>query len=161
MPRNGGPQQSTNQSTASQTTHRLATAQTRLTDNLAGAAAEEDEGCEESCDPPTKQQQPQEKILITGDDVLIEYVHRMVGAMKSLGDSAIEPLQRSCVEKFVMHVVWHSKDLRRADAQSKLWQRLENRLIEMRDRRRRLVRNLYKKEGRLHEFEKGYEKSMR
>ena len=31
----------------------------------------------------------------------------------------------------------------------------------MKERRRRLVKNLYKKEGRLNEFEKSYEKSMR
>ena len=126
-----------------------------MTDIASSAAAEETERCEQ------EGSSHEEKILITGDDVLIEYVVRMVNMLKGLSDAIVEPLWRSCVEKFVMHYVWHSKDLRKADPSARLWQRLEARLFEMKERRRRLVKNLYKKEGRLNEFEKSYEKSMR
>lgn len=49
------------------------------------------------------------------------------------------------MEKFIKHTVWHSSDIRRAQ-NNKLWQRLESRLIEMKERRMRLLQSLYKKE---------------
>lgn len=36
------------------------------------------------------------------------------------------------------------------------WLRLEGRLNEMQERRRRLIKYLYKKEGKLLEFEEGF-----
>lgn len=41
--------------------------------------------------------------------------------------------------------MWHTSDVRRA-ANNKLWQRLESRLIEMKERRKRLLQNIYLKE---------------
>ena len=41
--------------------------------------------------------------------------------------------------------MWHSSDMRRA-ANNKLWQRLESRLIEMKERRKRLLQNIYLRE---------------
>lgn len=87
------------------------------------------------------------KLLITGDDVLIEYVSRLMIALKSIRDSAIKQQWKSAIEKFIKHYVWHSSDTRRAE-NNKLWQRLESRLIEMKERRKRLLKSLYKKEGR-------------
>lgn len=40
------------------------------------------------------------------------------------------------------------------------WLRLEGRLLEMQERRRRLIKYLYKKDGKLHEFEEGYAQSI-
>ena len=40
------------------------------------------------------------------------------------------------------------------------WFRLEGRLTEMMERRRRLIKYLYKKDGKLHEFEEGYNQSI-
>ena len=57
----------------------------------------------------------------------------------------IKPQWRNQIEKFVKHYVWHSSDVRRA-ANNKLWQRLESRLIEMKERRKRLLQSLYQKE---------------
>lgn len=48
--------------------------------------------------------------------------------------------------------------MKKSRPNTKVWQRLEARLQEMRDRRKRLVKSVYKKEGRLGEFEKGYAK---
>jgi len=57
----------------------------------------------------------------------------------------IKPQWRNQIEKFAKHYVWHSSDVRRA-ANNKLWQRLESRLIEMKERRKRLLQSLYQKE---------------
>ncbi len=46
------------------------------------------------------------------------------------------------------------------NANAPYWFRLEGRLTEMQERRRRLIKYLYKKEGRLHEFEEGYKQSI-
>lgn len=40
------------------------------------------------------------------------------------------------------------------------WFRLEGRLNEMQERRRRLIKYLYKKEGKLQEFEEGFKQSI-
>lgn len=77
-------------------------------------------------------------MLITGDDVLIEYVHRLMVAVQSIKESMIKPQWRNQIEKFAKHYVWHSSDVRRAE-NNKLWQRLESRLIEMKERRKRLL----------------------
>ena len=39
-------------------------------------------------------------------------------------------------------------------------ERLEGRLKDMQERRRRLIKYLYKKEGKLEEFEEGYQQSI-
>ena len=58
------------------------------------------------------------------------------------------------IEKFIRHYVWHTSDTRRRE-NNKLWQRLESRLIEMKERRKRLLRSLYKKEISNGPFRKG------
>lgn len=40
------------------------------------------------------------------------------------------------------------------------WFRLEGRLNEMQERRRRLIKYLYKKEGKLNDFEEGFKQSI-
>ena len=87
-----------------------------------------------------------EKVFITGDDILIEYVGRLMVAVKSIREQALRPLWKHQIEKFIKHYVWHSSDMRRPE-NNKLWQRLESRLIEMKERRKRLLKNLYKKEN--------------
>lgn len=61
-----------------------------------------------------------EKLLITGDDILIEYVHRLMVAVQSIKESMIKPQWNHQIEKFVKHYVWHTSDVRRA-ANNKLW----------------------------------------
>jgi len=79
-----------------------------------------------------------EKLLITGDDVLIEYAHRLMIAVQSIKEVMLKPQWKHQIEKFIKHYVWHTSDVRRA-ANNKLWQRLESRLIEMKERRKRLL----------------------
>jgi hypothetical protein len=82
-----------------------------------------------------------EKIVLTADDILIEYVGRIWHAIRSLKEDKLKPLWRRNLERFINHPVWHASDTRRG-SNARLWQRLENRLIEMKERRRRLITNL-------------------
>lgn len=87
-----------------------------------------------------------EKLLITGDDVLIEYVARLMIAIKSIREKLLRQSWKHCINKFICHYVWHTSDTRRKE-NNKLWQRLESRLIEMKERRKRLLKSLYKNEA--------------
>jgi len=46
------------------------------------------------------------------------------------------------IEKFISHFVWHKED----HPKKSIWWRLENRLNEMLSRRKKLLKNLSKKE---------------
>lgn len=109
-------------------------------------------------EPPLEKEPKKSKVLITGDDVLIEYVSRTITGLKKLASSEIRFDVEKVIELFIGYYVWHTPDLKEAKPQAKLWERLEARLQEMRERRKRLVKSVYKKEGRLGEFEKGYAK---
>jgi hypothetical protein len=90
--------------------------------------------------------------------VLIEYVSRLITGLKKLTTCPKIAEITSVVDLFIGYYVWHTPDLKKSKPNAALWQRLEARLNEMKDRRKRLVKSVYKKEGRLGEFEKGYEK---
>ena len=55
-----------------------------------------------------------EKLLITGDDILIEYVSRLMIAVKSIKENMLKAQWIYQLEKFIKHTVWHSSDVRRA-----------------------------------------------
>jgi hypothetical protein len=58
---------------------------------------------------------PKEKVLITGDDILIEYVERLVKSLRILApDQMIDPWRLS-IEKFITHQVWQAKDKRSSE----------------------------------------------
>lgn len=61
-----------------------------------------------------------EKLLITGDDILIEYVARLMIAVKSIKENMLKAQWIYQLEKFIKHSVWHSSDVRRAQ-NNKLW----------------------------------------
>lgn len=88
--------------------------------------------------------------MITGDDILIEYVNRLMIAVRSIKENMLKAQWIYQIEKFIKHTVWHSSDVRRAQ-NNKLWQRLESRLIEMKERRKRLLLQSHKKEVRVQE----------
>ena len=102
--------------------------------------------------------------MITGDDILIEYVSRMARTMSHLQEDMIEPTQLFRMEKFISHYVWHMPDSNGQDAANStnlVQQRLANRLGEMTDRRRRLIKYMFKKEGRLEQFDQQYPVTIR
>ena len=52
----------------------------------------------------------QSKIMITGDDILIEYVARLVKQLSQTSVDMIKPVQLNQIEKFVIHYVWKQPD---------------------------------------------------
>ena len=70
------------------------------------------------------------------------------------------------MEKFISHYVWHMADQtpngQEADTvQNQIQKRLTNRLSEMTDRRRRLIKYMFKKEGRIDQFDAQYPTTIR
>lgn len=61
----------------------------------------------------SKESKPTEKVLLTGDDVLIEYVSRLTHAIKALKEDKLKPIWKRNIEKFITHHVWHTSDQRR------------------------------------------------
>lgn len=92
----------------------------------------------------TGERDNQTKILITGDDVLIEYVNRLVSGLKKLMTTENNKDIEQVLEKFIGYYVWHTPDLKLSKPSASVSQRLEARLQEMRDRRKRLVKSVYK-----------------
>lgn len=101
--------------------------------------------------------------MITGDDILIEYVQRLVRALPKVAGLASGQTEK--MEKFIQHYVWHSPDVTEssgsAQNQGLLSMRLNNRLAEMTDRRRRLIKYMFKKEDKLEQFDKEYPTMIR
>ena len=48
--------------------------------------------------------------MITGDDILIEYVSRLSKTLSYVPEDMIEQGQRQRMEKFISHYVWHMAD---------------------------------------------------
>lgn len=48
--------------------------------------------------------------MITGDDILIEYVARLVKQLSQTTVDMIKPVQLNQIEKFVIHYVWKQPD---------------------------------------------------
>ncbi len=102
----------------------------------------------------------QEKVLITGDDILIEYVQRILIVLKEIDDEVATETYRESLELFITHYVWHCKDPKDTNKNAFTWQRLEGRLNEMLERRRRLIKYMFKKEGKLDSFEDQFHLSI-
>jgi hypothetical protein len=99
--------------------------------------------------------------MITGDDILIEYVSRLMQLFSShrITEEALAGDQQMKIEKFITHYVWYAQDKNKKEQDQKsgsLKVRLENRLTEMLERRRRLLKMLFKNEGRLSVFHEQY-----
>lgn len=90
--------------------------------------------------PKISKKQTDNKVVITGDDVLIEYVARLISKIQD--DYKLTPKNQESVENFISHYVWHNEDF----PKSSLHDRLQNRLDEMILRRKKLLKSLCKKE---------------
>ena len=97
--------------------------------------------------------------MITGDDILIEYVTRLMKlfSMGVVREELMSNDQQNKIEKFITHYVWYASDKNKTkDSHGSLKIRLENRLNEMLERRRRLLKMFYKNEGKLNLFHEQY-----
>lgn len=76
------------------------------------------------------------QVIISGDDLLVEYISRLVCALMALPEQAIKTSWKAAIETFLSHSVWkHSDSV--LEGRCSLWQRLEGRLQEMRERQGR------------------------
>jgi hypothetical protein len=64
---------------------------------------------------------------------------------------------KSIVNRFIMHQAWISVDLVQTVTGCLSWQRLEARMLEMKDRRRQLAKAIAKQEGHEEQFDKMYD----
>ena len=91
--------------------------------------------------------------MVTGDDVLIEYVWRILNCLKNLSESWLGTLEKSNFEKFITHYVWTNKD----STSATFYDWIGNRYSEMVTRRRKLLKSTIKKElieaGKMEESE--------
>ena len=104
--------------------------------------------------------------MITGDDILIEYVSRLSNRMATIEEGLVSPDQKHLMERFISHYVWHMPDQmpngQEADTGCyQMHKRLSNRLSEMTDRRRRLIRYNFKKEGKIDQFDVQFPQAIR
>lgn len=76
------------------------------------------------------------KLVITGDDILIEYLSRVLHACKSVTSEKLKTEWKLGLEKFVNHVIWVNISSTSTSAMSIL-QKLEIRISEMKERRKR------------------------
>lgn len=82
------------------------------------------------------------KIILTGDDMLIEYVSKLVHTLKSLKESNLKPGWVKAIETFILREDWHNLiDLKTTE---KIWQKVEVRLNELKDKHKAKYGNLYK-----------------
>ena len=49
--------------------------------------------------------------MITGDDILIEYVQRLVKTLVHVSEEVLTLQHVDKMEKFIQHYVWHSPDV--------------------------------------------------
>lgn len=78
-----------------------------------------------------------EKILVTGDDILLEYISRLTSALVSIPEDTLPPMLRKSIEAFISHPVW--KDSSKNSVRASIKHRLEVRFSEMQMRRLRIT----------------------
>jgi len=96
-----------------------------------------EEGASKQSGGDKKESNPQnQKVMITGDDILIEYVSRLMSLFteNKVSEETLTGEQQSKIEKFITHYVWYAQDKQKQEQDQKsgsLKLRLENRLTEM------------------------------
>lgn len=81
-----------------------------------------------------KKKQESSKVIITEDDVLIEYVSRLIEKWNTVKEKDIK--QKSMINKFIEHYVWNLPDSK----EMSLKERIVNRYNEMISRRKDLLK---------------------
>ena len=81
-----------------------------------------------------KSQSKEGKLVITGDDILMEYISRLMHAIKAINQDSLKSSWKRAIEKFTGHYVWQNSE----DPKLPLWKKLESRVSEMRERRKKL-----------------------
>ena len=101
---------------------------------------------------PDKAATSEGKVKISGDDILIEYCQRLKHALKKIPDAKLRPVQQAQLIRFITHYIWQMPD--KVDINAKgtvqsshssvipvsFWVRIQNRIKEMKERRKKLIR---------------------
>jgi Tubulin-tyrosine ligase family len=90
-----------------------------------------------------------EKIIITGDDILMEYLSRLIQVLKNSKETLLKSTWKQKINNFLTHPAWINMD-----NEQKLWKRILNRLQEMKERRKKLISVLKRKKILLDDTEK-------
>lgn len=91
----------------------------------------------------------EEKIIITGDDILMEYLARLIQVLKNTKETLLKNVWKNKFNNFITHSAWINGDI-----ENLIWKRVMNRLHEMKERRRKLVSVLKRKKILLEDIEK-------
>lgn len=75
------------------------------------------------------------KIVVTGDDILIEYLSRVMHAIKSVGPEKVKNEWKAGLESFVHHFVWENFTCI-AKSQLSIVEKLNLRISEMKEKRK-------------------------
>jgi hypothetical protein len=92
-------------------------------------------------DKDLEKEKEKSKLIITGDDILIEYLSRVLHACKSVTSEKLRSEWKNALDKFVSHYIWVSISSA-VSANLSLLQRLELRIGEMKERRRQAEMSL-------------------
>ncbi|CAG9328553.1 unnamed protein product [Blepharisma stoltei] len=84
---------------------------------------------------PNKQSQ-KDNITITGDDILICYVSRIIELIRPLSEEKLRKTWKKSIEKFICHNTWENSEI---NAAWSLCQKLESRLLEMKELKRKTI----------------------
>lgn len=113
-------------------------------------------------------------MLISPEDLVIEYCERLASILKQNSDSVLKMVSRVALDKFLNHAACGptaaepgSLSLQQASTMNlssiasnnpkqSIYHRLEARVADMKERRKRGIKMMYKKEGRLSDFEHGF-----
>ena len=109
-----------------------------------------------------------EKILVSSEDLLIDYCDRICGLLKQNSESLLKLTWRLALDKFLSHNNWpqiegsnNSSTTTTMNSSNQgtlkltIQARLEARINELKERRKRGIKMIYKREGRLSDFEHG------
>ncbi|CAG9318241.1 TTLL5_3 [Blepharisma stoltei] len=96
------------------------------------------------------------RLIITGDDILIEYVSRIMHAIKAINEENLKPYWKKNIDNFISHQVWHSEPKKSEN----MWERLEERLQVMKTRKKQINNNVEDLESQKHSVLRGLSASQ-
>jgi len=92
------------------------------------------------------------QLMITGDDVLMEYIGRILKNLRGVDEYALSAQITASLDSFIDHYAWHGE----LSSHMHVADKLDHRLQEMRGRRKQLLKNINKRYGKAF-TEKEYE----
>lgn len=78
-----------------------------------------------------------DKLMVTGDDILLEYISRLIKALLAVKEDSLTSMLRKSIEAFISHPVWKGNN--KGPLRDSLRHRLEVRFAEMQMRRLRVT----------------------